>query len=113
MEIARDFKASSYHGVAIHTSPRKLLQLADDLIQRGKAGDTEIALYYDGNTGEDKTNFDFQFNTSEGYFFTVYDWKEYRPIGLDEAIEFHIGGLNELETWVAKKELIKYLGLLR
>ena len=26
--------------------------------------------------------------------FTIYDWKEYRPIGWDEEIEFHIGGMN-------------------
>ena len=49
---------------------------------------------YSPNDGEDKVNFEWEMETEDGDIFTVYDWKEYRSIGLDEQIEWHIGGIN-------------------
>ena len=61
--------------------------------------------YDDSNTGEDKVNFEWNLQTYSGDVFTIYDWKEYRIIGLDEVIEWHIGGRNEIITIQAYNEL--------
>ena len=60
---------------------------------------------YAENTGRDKVNYDFVFETESGDVFTIYDWKEYRPINGDEVIEFHIGGMNRGSCEEALEEL--------
>ena len=42
------------------------------------------------NTGMDKVNFDWRIKIGDDNF-SIYDWKEYRPLNEDEMIEFHIG----------------------
>lgn len=64
---------------------------------------------YVDNTGEDKTNFDWAMETSKGYVFTVYDWKEYRKLDDDEIIEWHIGGHSGLVTSQALNEIASAL----
>jgi len=64
---------------------------------------------YDGNDGEDKTNFEWDMETEDGDVFTIYDWKEYRSIGLDEKIEWHIGGHSRSVTSKAVRELSRAL----
>jgi hypothetical protein len=61
------------------------------------------------NTGEDKVNFDWTCELEDGRTFTIYDWKEYRPIGKDEIIEWHIGGNSYSITEKALKELTALL----
>jgi hypothetical protein len=61
------------------------------------------------NSGDDKTNFDWNCETEDGDVFTIYDWKEYRSIRPDEMIEFHIGGKNRSITEKAKRELLEML----
>ncbi len=60
---------------------------------------------YQSNDGEDKVNFEWDCETEEGDVFTIYDWKEYRPISKDEEIKWHIGGDSRLITSKALKEL--------
>ena len=60
---------------------------------------------YSGNDGEDKINFEWEMETSEGDVFTVYDWKEYRSLNENEMIEWHIGGANKYTTEQARKEI--------
>lgn len=62
--------------------------------------------YYSGNDGEDKVNFEWNMETDEGDIFTVYDWKEYRPLNENEMIEWHIGGKNRNITEQAAREII-------
>jgi hypothetical protein len=57
------------------------------------------------NDGEDKVNFEWERENSRGNVFTVYDWKNYRPIGKDENIEWHIGGFNNSDTEQAKEDI--------
>ena len=64
---------------------------------------------YSDNTGEDKTNFDWKCELNDGRVFTIYDWKEYRPLKLDEIIEWHIGGNNHIVTEQALIELTALL----
>ena len=60
---------------------------------------------FESNDGEDKVNFDWIMETEDGEPFTVYDWKEYRPLEEDEVIEWHIGGRSGLITEKALLEI--------
>ncbi len=64
---------------------------------------------YDGNTGEDKVNFVWDMETDEGDVFTIYDWKHYRKLDLDEIIEWHIGAHSRMISWDAQDELTREL----
>ena len=61
------------------------------------------------NTGVDKTNFDWKCELNDGRVFTIYDWKYYRKIDMDEEIEWNIGGYNKKVTELAKEEIIMLL----
>jgi len=58
------------------------------------------------NTGKYKVNFDWRMETDNGDVFTIYDWKEYRELDLDENIEWHIGAHSKSTSTVAKVELL-------
>ena len=64
---------------------------------------------YNSNTGEDKVNFVWDMETEDGEVFTIYDWKEYRKLGLDETIEWHIGGYSREITERAADEVEEIL----
>ena len=95
-ETIRSANGTSFHGTTIVTTPRKLIERFP-------------RSYSEQNTGEDKTNFDFELENGNGDVFTIYDWKEYRPIGLDEQIEFHIGGFSKEVTEFSKRQLLEVL----
>jgi hypothetical protein len=61
------------------------------------------------NTGEDKVNFVWDLETEEGDVFTIYDWKEYRMIDVNEKIEWHIGANSKMASWDAKDEITREL----
>ena len=61
------------------------------------------------NTGEDKTNFEWEMETNEGEVFTIYDWKEYRKLDLNEKIVWHIGSMEALGSKKALKEIMQSL----
>ena len=61
------------------------------------------------NTGEDKVNFEWEMETEDGVVFTIYDWKEYRPLRKYEMIEWHIGAKSRYESEMAKLEVLKAL----
>tara|TARA_R110002051_G_scaffold192560_1_gene261070 strand:+ start:1013 stop:1423 length:411 start_codon:yes stop_codon:yes gene_type:complete len=90
---------TSFHGVTIRTRPIDLISLAKKL----------GADFQECNTGEDKCNFDFEFETSKGDVFTIYDWKEYRELAEDENVSFHIGAENRIISQTAKMELLAIL----
>ncbi len=73
---------TSYHGVEFSATPQQLIDLFPNS-------------YHVCNNGMDKVNFDFTLETEDGNVFTIYDWKEYRPLEMDEVVEWHIGGFNE------------------
>lgn len=80
---------TSFHGSTIRTTVGKLKELFPNS-------------YYEQNDGSDRFNYDFTLQDDEGNVVTIYDWKEYRPIGDDEMIEFHIGGKSEAVTEKAR-----------
>lgn len=92
----RSSNGTSFHDTVIKTTVNKLTKAL---------GEAQII----GNDGEDKVNFDWTCETENGDIFTIYDWKEYRVLDLDEIIEFHIGGKNRTVTQEAKEELLEIL----
>jgi hypothetical protein len=72
---------TSYHMMNIVTTINKL----SDAIGKPQIED---------NDGSDKVNVEWICELSDGTVFTIYDWKEYRPLEYDEEIEFHIGAKN-------------------
>ena len=64
---------------------------------------------HEGNDGEDKTNFEWNMELEDGTVFSIYDWKEYRSISLDEVVDWHIGGKNGDNTVKALNELSKLI----
>jgi hypothetical protein len=82
---------SSFHGQTITTTVNKLIKAIGE------------PMYVD-NSGEDKSNYDFSFMVQDFEAF-VYDWKEYRPIGPNELIDFHIGTDTPMQSLIAKEEL--------
>lgn len=67
---------------------------------------------YQGNDGTDKVNFDWVMETESGDVFSVYDWKEYRPLGENEVIEWHVGGHSAKVTDQAVNEMADGLNKL-
>jgi hypothetical protein len=87
---------TSFHGTTITTTLQKLI----DALGEPQFGD---------NSGQDKSNFDFICETEDGDVFTIYDWKEYRPLKMNEIVDFHIGGKSKFVTMTAKTELANIL----
>jgi hypothetical protein len=83
---------TSFHDVTITTSINKLTKV---LGEPSYIGDYE-----------DKVTVEWVCELGDGRVVTVYDWKEYRSIGKDENIEFHIGGLNKMDTFDAQSYLV-------
>lgn len=97
-----NFKPSSFHNVTIKTRPEYLIRLC-----------TKYNInFIMQNDGEDKTNFDFEFETPNGTYFTVYDWKEYKKLKLNGLYVFHIGAENLLDSLDAKDILVDELNNL-
>lgn len=88
---------TSFHGCEVVATVLELIDLL---------GDPRIVQ----NNGRDKTNFEWWMEM-DGEAFTVYDWKEYRTIGLTEMIHWHIGGRTNTH-WV-KEHIDNLLKLKR
>jgi hypothetical protein len=89
----KDPTGTSFHNVTVRCTPQQLI----DLLGPAQWG---------SNDGRDKTNFDWVCETSTGILFTIYDWKEYRALDLNEEVVFHIGGGSFSQTYDAA-ELLK------
>jgi len=91
----QDTDGTSFHGVTIRATVEQLTKAF---------GDPD-----DNNTGEDKVNFVWDMETDEGEVFTIYDWKNYRKLRLDEYVVWHIGARNKSVANDAERELLKKL----
>lgn len=58
------------------------------------------------NDGDDKVNMEWIMETEDGRIFTIYDWKEYRPLQMNEMIDWHIGGHSWNDTAEAANEVM-------
>jgi hypothetical protein len=75
---------TSFHGITISASVEELVAAF------GKPP-------YEDNSGDDKVNYEWCLQL-DGEPFTIYDWKEYRPLHPTEVIEWHIGGKSQAQT---------------
>jgi hypothetical protein len=88
---------TSFQGVIIKASVQDLINVL---------GEPDFS----DNTGEDKVNFEWDLETDEGNVFTIYDWKEYRKLDLNEQIEWHIGSHSRSISGDAQYEVMRELG---
>jgi hypothetical protein len=93
-------KGTSYHGSTIKATVSELRDVIGVPVRSS-------------NDGRDKFNFIWDCQNSTGDVFTVYSWKEYRPIDEDEEIIFHIGGHSKSSTERARVEMMDDLELYR
>ena len=87
---------TSFHGVTLKATPQQLIDLFPNS-------------YDEYNNGRDKTNFDFTLQTESGKVFTIYDWKEYRPLRMDEVVEWHVGAHDEVTSIEGRDEVVKLI----
>lgn len=85
---------TSFHGHVFRATPQQLIDLF------GPA-------HYSSNDGEDKTNFDWTMLLGGEVPFTIYDWKEYRKLKMNEKVEWHIGAKDPYIAGLALSEIIK------
>ena len=95
-ETRKSTGGTSFHGTVINAKVGTLKTLFPNS-------------YYEQNDGMDKSNYDFTLELEDGDVFTIYDWKEYRPLDDNDVIEFHIGGFNKDVTEKAKEALQKMI----
>ena len=93
MKTIKSTSGTSFYDVTFKASVNKLISIIGEPTM-------------EDNTGEDKVNFDWHMETDNGDVFTIYDWKEYRELDLDETIEWHIGAKSRSVSTVAKVELL-------
>lgn len=88
---------TSFHDSMVKTTVNKLIKVLGKPV-------------HSTNDGRDKVNFEWVKELVDGDgVFTVYDYKEYRKLDMDEIIEWHIGGMNKAITekakWAIEQEL--------
>jgi hypothetical protein len=73
--------------------------------------DLQIILGAPNHTSDhhDKVQNEWELELEDGTVFSVYDWKEYRRYTDKETIEWHIGGMNLKDTFVAQDTLVEAL----
>jgi hypothetical protein len=91
----KDTDGTSFHGVTIRATVEQLTNAF---------GEPD-----DNNTGEDKVNFVWDMETEDGEVFCIYDWKEGRPLKLDEYVVWHIGSKDKSTSNTAEDEILKKL----
>jgi hypothetical protein len=93
MKRIKDIAETSYHGDFIEASFFELASLF---------GLPDIEY-------EEKVNYCWELQTDEGIQFSIYDWKYYRPLLVEEPIIWHIGTDSEEHSKIIKQKLDKLL----
>jgi hypothetical protein len=91
----KSLDGTSFHGATISAT------LADLQIILGAPNQTSDQY--------DKVQNEWEMELEDGTVFSVYDWKEYRRYTDKELIEWHIGGMNLKDTFVAQDTLVEAL----
>lgn len=91
----QDTDGTSFHGVTIRATVDQLTKAFGEP--------------YDNNSGEDKVNFEWEMETNQGEVFTIYDWKEGRPLQRDQYVTWHIGAMSKSVSNDAERELSRAL----
>jgi len=64
---------------------------------------------YGWNCGDDKVNMGWDCETEDGDVFTIYDYKTYRPLKMDDIVHWNLGGFSKETT---EKGLIEMTTML-
>jgi hypothetical protein len=80
---------SSFHDDIIFATPNELRHILGEPA-------------YEQNDGKDKVNMEWYMQMNDGNMFTVYDYKEYKPLQPNDRVEWHIGGHDRFSTHLAK-----------
>jgi len=91
----KSLDGTSFHGATISAT------LADLQIILGAPNS--------GGDHHDKVQNEWEMELEDGTVFSVYDWKEYRRYKDKETIEWHIGGMDQKDTFVAQDTLVEAL----
>jgi hypothetical protein len=89
---SKEVNGTSFHNSTVRASVNELIKIIGEPT-------------YEDNTGEDKVNIEWVLENEGGDVITIYDWKEYRKIGYDEKINWHVGGMEKNITDNAKEEI--------
>ena len=84
---------TSFHGVTFKATPKQLTDLFPNSYEKNG----------------DKTNYDFTLETESGKVFTIYDWKEYRRLRMDEVVEWHVGAHDMITSVEGRDEVVEML----
>ena len=96
IKTARDVSGTSFHGATVRATVNQLRAILGE--------PTNV-----DNSGNEKVNFEWECQFYDGAVFTVYDWKEYRELEMDEMIEWHIGAFNSFTSFEAQEQLVALL----
>ena len=94
MKRSNNTSGTSFYGGTLTVTPQKLIDVL---------GEPD---FFD-NDGQDKVNMEYNLETEDGIAFTIYDWKEYRSLQMDQKVKFHIGGFSYTQCIEAKEELME------
>ena len=83
---------TSFHGVTVECSLEELKAILGE------------PTYHTSDIKE-KVQWDWNMETEDGRYFTVYDWKEYRHISETEILTWHIGGSDFSSSTEGKREI--------
>lgn len=90
------FNGTSWYGYTVGALPSHLIKVFGEPT-------------YMENGGEDKVNMEWHMISEHGIVFTIYDWKTYRPLEMDELVDWHIGAHSEIASKMVQAELDRFL----
>ena len=92
----KDISGTSFHGITFNASVNEITEMFGEPS-------------YEDNYGDDKVNFEWNMETIDGDMFTIYDWKEYKKLDLNEIVEWHIGAESRSISVQALDEILELL----
>ena len=86
---------TSFHGSTFKATPKQLVETIGEITN--------------GRSGDGKVGMEWIRELDSAEVITIYDWKYYRNIDMDEEIEWNIGGRNKITTEEAKEKILTLL----
>ena len=86
---------TSFHGSTFVATPKQLIEAIGEITN--------------GRSGDGKVTMEWIRELDSAEVITIYDWKYNRKIGMDEEIEWNIGGRNKKTTEEAKETILSLL----
>ena len=90
-KTSQSINGTSFHGHTIKATRQELIDALGDP-------------HYTDSVDE-KSQYEWHFETNDGDVFTIYDWKEYYDHDSNVELNWHIGGHGWMSTATAKEEI--------